>query len=127
MRFDGILEMMDKSGIPTPKVEYFDQVLQSDALIPTNVIAKELGMSAITLNAKLNKLGILYKSGEAWVLYHKDQNKGYTGTKTASYTDSKGSAQTHVHTYWTEKGRKFIHDVMAKAIRLEPCRNYEQN
>ena len=101
--------------------------MQSEALIATNVIAKELGMSAVTLNAKLNKLGILYKSGDTWVLYHKYQNNGYTGTKTASYTDSRGNAQSHVHTYWTEKGRKFIHDIMAKHCKLEPCVSHENN
>jgi len=32
-----------------PKVEYFDHVLQSESLIATNVIAKELGTSAVWL------------------------------------------------------------------------------
>jgi len=96
-----------------PKVEYYRNVLQSESLIVTNVIAKELGMSAVTLNARLHKFGIIYKSGETWVLYHQYQNKGLTGTKTHTYTNSLGHEKTSVQTYWTEKGRKFIHGVFS--------------
>ena len=95
-----------------PKVEYYNEVMQSESLIPTNIIAKELGMSAVSLNKLLNQLNIIYRSGETWVLYHKYQNKGYTGTKTVSYSDSLGNKQTAVHTYWTEVGREFIHHVV---------------
>ncbi len=95
-----------------PKVEYYEDVLQSESLIPTNVIAKELGMSAISLNKILNRNGIIYRSGSTWVLFHKYQNKDYTGTKTVTYQDSQGNKQTAVHTYWTEKGREFIHKVV---------------
>ena len=92
-----------------PKVEYFNEVLQSDSLIPTNIIAKELGMSAVSLNKLLKQLNVIYRSGDTWVLYHKYQNKGYTGTKTVTFHDSLGNKQTAVHTYWTEVGREFIH------------------
>ena len=95
-----------------PKVQYHDQVLQSTELIPINVIAKELGLSAVTLNKILNSLNVIYRSGETWVLYSRFQNKGYTGTKTTSYTDSLGNSRTSIHTYWTEKGRLFIHQVV---------------
>ncbi len=97
-----------------PKVQYCETVLQSESLIHTTIIAKELGMSAITLNRTLNRLGIIYKSGEAWVLVSKYQNKGYTGTRTHHFTDNHGQLGTQIHTYWTEKGRQFIHS-LAKA------------
>ena len=95
-----------------PKVQYHDQVLQSTELIPINVIAKELGLSAVTLNKILNSLSVIYRSGETWVLYSRFQSRGYTGTKTTTYTDSLGNTRTSIHTYWTEKGRQFIHDVI---------------
>lgn len=95
-----------------PKVEYYQEVLQSESLITTNVIAKELGMSAVTLNKLLHANGIQYRSGETWVLYHKYQDKGYTGTKTHTFKDSTGHERTSVQTYWTEKGREFIHQVV---------------
>ncbi len=94
------------------KAVYHDAVLQSRTLIPANVIAKELGMSAIALNKQLCEKKIIYKSDNHWVLYAEYQGKGYTGTKTALYIDSQGKYQSNIHTYWTEKGREFIHAVI---------------
>lgn len=96
--------------ISAPKVEYFDEVLQSNSTYTTNQIAKEMGMSAIGLNNELNALGIQYKQSGTWLLYHKYQNKGYTKTKTHTFTDNHGNTQTAMSTVWTEKGRLFIHD-----------------
>lgn len=93
-----------------PKVQYFEQVLQSNSTYNTNQIAKELGMSAIGLNNELNNLGIQYKQAGTWLLYAKYQDKGYTKTKTHSFTDNHGNQQTSMSTVWTEKGRLFIHD-----------------
>lgn len=93
-----------------PKVQYFEQVLQSNSTYNTNQIAKELGMSAIGLNHELNNLGIQYKQAGTWLLYAKYQDKGYTKTKTHSFTDNHGNQQTSMSTVWTEKGRLFIHN-----------------
>jgi len=94
------------------KLEYHDSVLQSRTLIPTNVIAKELGMSAIALNKILQAKKVIYKSDNHWVLYADHAGKGYTGTKTAVFQDSSGNYQSNIHTYWTEKGREFIHSLL---------------
>ncbi len=98
------------------KAEYHDAILQSKTLIPTTLIAKELGMSAIALNKWLHDKKIIYKTDTHWVLYSDYQGKGYTGTKTALYLDSAGKYQSNIHTYWTEKGREFIH-AMLKEIK----------
>lgn len=100
-----------------PKVSYFNNVLQSESLIATNLIAKDMGMSAVTLNKILHQKGIIYRSGNTWVLYHKYQSKGYTRTKTHTYTDQQGNIKTTVTTYWTEKGRAFINWVMQKGFK----------
>src|SRR4051812_44201981 len=94
------------------KLDYHDSVLQSRTLITTNVIAKELGMSAIALNKLLNAKKVIYKSDNHWVLYADYAGKGYTGTKTAIFQDSAGNYQSNIHTYWTEKGREFIHSLL---------------
>ena len=94
------------------KLDYHDAVLQSRTLITTNVIAKELGMSAIALNKLLNAKKVIYKSDNHWVLYAEHAGKGYTGTKTAVFLDSSGNYQSNIHTYWTEKGREFIHALL---------------
>ena len=35
-----------------------------------------------------------------------------TKTKTTTFTNTKGEVQTSMLTVWTEKGRKFIHDII---------------
>lgn len=95
-----------------PKVEYFEQVLQSEEGIPVSKIAKEFGMGAPSLNRMLHQRGIQYQQNGTWLLYHKYQNRGYTKTKTHSFVDEYGKMRTTMHTYWTEKGRLFIHEIM---------------
>lgn len=95
-----------------PKVEYCDTVLNSKGTYNTNLIAKELGTSAVSLNRQLKDLGIQYKQADTWVLTAKHQNEGYTKTKTFTYTSGTGETSTSMQTVWTEKGRKFIHDTL---------------
>nr|DAU81194.1 MAG TPA: antirepressor protein [Caudoviricetes sp.] len=95
-----------------PKVAYYDEVLTSQSTYNANQIAKELGMSAVTLNKKLHELKVQYKQGGQWLLYHPHQNKGYTKTVTYTYIDSKGETCTNSSTVWTEKGRAFIHSII---------------
>lgn len=98
--------------LQAPKVDYYENVLQSESLITTNEIAKDLGMSAKALNKKLKELKVQYKQSGTWLLYSKHQNKGYTKSKTYTYTDREGKTQTSIHTYWTEKGREFINNLL---------------
>lgn len=95
--------------IAAPKVEYYDTVLQSKSTFNTNQIAKELGMSAETLNRKLKNLKVQYKQNGQWLLTSKYQNKGYTKTRTYTYTRVDGTTGTSLQTTWTEAGRQFIH------------------
>ena len=99
-----------------PKVAYYEEVLQSQSTYNTNQIAKELGTSAITLNKKLRDLGVQYKQGGTWLLYHKYQNKGYTKTQTYPFVDSNGNTQTSMQTVWTEEGRLFIHKILKQEL-----------
>jgi len=101
----------------TPKAEYTAKVLLSNSLHSMTVIAKDEGTSAKILNKDLHSVGIQYKtkSGQ-WVLYAKYQDRGFTGTKTTTFADNNGNTITKTHTYWTEKGRKFIHDLIEEGI-----------
>ncbi len=92
----------------TPKVNYFDKVLQSESAYTTTQIAKELGITATSLNLRLRNLQIQYKQSGTWVLYQKYQNQGYTKTRTYTYNNN-GETRTTMLTVWTEKGRLFIH------------------
>jgi anti-repressor protein len=95
-----------------PKVSYYDVVLNCKDLISTSAIAKDYGKSAIWMNRYLNKKGIQFKQGGIWLLYQKHAEKGYTSTKTHSYIGSNGELHTKVHTYWTQKGRLFIYELL---------------
>ena len=96
----------------SPKVAYYEDVLTSKSTYNANQIAKELGMSAVTLNKRLHELKVQYKQGGQWLLYHHHQDKGYTKTVTHTYTDSQGETRTSSSTVWTEKGREFIHSII---------------
>lgn len=96
-----------------PKVAYHDEVLTSTSTYNTTNIAKEFGMGAHTLNKILHEKGIQYKMDGQWLLYHKYQDKGYTRTETHSYDNGYGEVHTRQQTVWTERGRQFIHSIMA--------------
>lgn len=92
-----------------PKVDYHDEVLISQSTYTSTTIAKELGMGAPTFHKELKRRGIMYHADGHWVLYHQYQGKGFTKTRTASYTDRTGNKQSTITTVWTEKGREWIH------------------
>lgn len=95
-----------------PSVQYVKDVLQSESCFLTNTIAKELGMSAVSLNRLLKSMGVQYYSDGHWVLYSKHQNKEYTKTRSHTHTDTDGSKRSTISTVWTEKGRAFIHSLL---------------
>ena len=47
-----------------------------------------------------------------WILYRKHMGKGYTKSATIAITHGDGSPDARVHTYWTQKGRIFLHQVL---------------
>ena len=93
-----------------PKVSYYDLILQNQSVMPIVQIAKDYGFSARTMNQKLHELGVQYKSGGVWLLYQKYTPEGYTQTKT--YLNDDGAC--NVHTYWTQKGRLFLYDLLKR-------------
>lgn len=96
-----------------PKASYYDVVLNCKDLVSVSEIAKDYGKSARWLNEKLHELGIQFKQGgKIWLLYQKFASKGYTSTKTQTYNGNDGNVHTRVHTYWTQKGRLFIYDLL---------------
>lgn len=103
---------LDKAA---PKVQYYEDVLQSESTYTSTSIAKELGMSAKTMHQLLHKRGVMYLHENHWVLYAPYQGKGYTKTRTHNYErieDGKKIKVTNMITVWTEKGREFIHHLL---------------
>lgn len=94
-----------------PKATYYDVVLQCEDLISITAIAKDYGKSARWMNNYLHEKGVQYRQGDIWLLYQTYAERGYTSTKTFKYDDG-GENHVKVHTYWTQKGRLFIYELM---------------
>lgn len=101
-------QLLAKVAEYEPKAAYYDYVLQSPSLIRITDIAKDYGMSARQLNAKLHDLGVQYNLSGTWFLYSDYQDKGYTHSKTFVREDG----GTNSHTYWTQEGRIFIYELL---------------
>lgn len=95
-----------------PKASYYDVVLNCKDLLAIGKIAKDFGWSAKKMNKYLHEKRVQFKQGDIWLLYQKYANKGYTSTKTQTFNGNDGMVHTSVHTYWTQKGRLFIYDLL---------------
>lgn len=98
----------------TPKAGYYDVVLNCKDVISTTEIAKDYGWSAKKMNAYLHEKKIQFKQGKIWLLYQKYSEQGLTSTKTSVYNGSDGLSHSSIHTYWTQKGRLFIYELLKK-------------
>ena len=95
-----------------PKASYYDVVLQTKDAISTSQIAKDYGKSAMWLNDLLHTLSVQFKQGGVWLLYDKYADKGYTRSRTHTYSGDDGMQHSKLHTYWTQKGRLFIYELL---------------
>ena len=99
-----------------PKATYYDLVLQNKSLVAISVIAKDYGMSAKKMNKILHELKIQFKQGNTWLLYQKYAGKGYTQSKTHTID----ADYSKMHTYWTQKGRLFLYDLLKNKKGILP-------
>ena len=95
-----------------PKADYTDMILKNKGLVTMTAIAKDYGMTANKMNAKLNKLGVQYKQSHQWFLYTKYQDKGYTHSETVNYKHKDGRDDIAMNTKWTQKGRLFLYNLL---------------
>lgn len=98
----------------SPKASYYDVVLQTQDIISPTQIAKDYGKSAKWLNKLLHEKGVQFKQGNVWLLYQKHAEQGYTKSKTETFSSSDGQQHSRIHTYWTQKGRLFIYDLLKR-------------
>ena len=109
------LEVEEATKPLLPKAEFYDKVLNPTdeengftKLLTTTEVAKDLGMTARQLNNILHEKRIIYKKGKTWVLYSK-----------YDYLISKKYCDYFINEFgnllkWTEKGRKFIIELLEK-------------
>lgn len=106
-----------------PKVSYYDLILQNKSVMPISQIAKDYGMSGKAFNKLLHELGIQYKQGNTWLLYQNYADQGYTHSKTYPID----ADRSVMHTYWTQKGRLFLYDLLKNKRSLLPVIERKQS
>ncbi len=99
-----------------PKASYYDLILQNKSTMPISKIAKDYGMSGKALNKLLHELGVQFKMGKTWLLYQAYSAQGYTQSRT-HIVDADIST---INTYWTQKGRLFIYDLLKNKKGILP-------
>lgn len=100
--------LSEKLESATPKLSYYDTILDNPEAVAVTLIAKDYGMTAMAFNAMLHDMGIQYRVSGTWELYQPYANNGYTHgnvhmTKTG---------QAKMHTCWTQKGRLFLYEFL---------------
>ena len=98
-----------------PKASYYDLILQNKNTVPITQIAKDYGMSGRKFNELLHELGVQYKFRKTWLLYQQYAEFGYTQSRTYAIDESRSV----MHTYWTQKGRLFLYDLL-KSVGILP-------
>ena len=86
-------------------------ILQNKNTVPVTQIAKDYGMSGRKFNSLLHGLGVQYRFRKTWLLYQDYAECGYTQSKTFA-VDAEKSV---MHTYWTQKGRLFLYDLLKRS------------
>lgn len=91
-----------------PKVEYYDQVLQSEGTMTTRQLAMSIGMTANTLNKKLCNAGIQFRQSGMYILRSPYSSYNLTGVRSYPYTTSDGRTLTKQYLVWNERGKQFV-------------------
>ena len=111
-----------------PKAMYSDNVLDSVSCFTTTQVAKELGITAQELNRSLCSLHVQYYQSGQYMLYAEYAHMGLAKSRTkyrafmapaGDGTKRKvGRVVTSTYLVWTEKGRKFVHDLVKRYWEL---------
>lgn len=91
-----------------PKVEYYEQTLNSKDCMTSSQVALDLGITAHELHNKLCQANIIYKQSGQWNLHKPYKSWKLHDTNTYTFPSSDGGTHTKVYTVWTQRGRRFI-------------------
>lgn len=94
------------------KASYLDVILGTPDALAVTQIAADYGYGAVEFNKVLHRVGIQHLVNGQWILYKVYMGKGYVTTKAFTFKDHKGNDRSKPSTYWTQKGRKLIYDVL---------------
>ena len=94
------------------KADYCDEVLLSVDCLTTTQIAKEMAMTGPELYRMLIALGVLYWQSGEYMLYADYARMGLAKSRTHGRRNRLGIWHTERYLVWTEKGRKFLYDLI---------------
>ena len=97
-----------------PMIDYYKSQMRNPGLMTITEIAKDYGWSAVKMNRELAKRKVQYRQGQHWVLYSQYADKGYASYEAFAYKDDNKRSGVHNNLKWTQRGRKFIYDLLAK-------------
>ena len=97
-----------------PKADYVDEVLDSVDCLTMTQVAKGLGMTVHDLTTRLLQDGVIYLQSGQYMLYAPFARRGLAATRTHTHHDLFGTVHTRTYLVWTEKGKKFIHELINK-------------
>lgn len=97
-----------------PMIDYYKSQMRNPGLITITEIAKDYGWSAVKMNRELAKRKVQYRQGQHWVLYSQYADKGYASYEAFAYKDDNKRSGVHNNLKWTQRGRKFVYDLLAK-------------
>ena len=103
--------LADKIEEDKPKVNYYEKVLNTEGTMTTSQVAKGFNMTAQKLNNYLHDKKVQFKKSGMWMLYKEYDGQGYTDVKTSVIKKGLDDITTH-SLVWTEKGRRFIYDLL---------------
>ena len=106
-----------------PKVEYYDQVLQSEGTMTTTQLAMSLGMTANRLNRMLCDAKIQYRQSGMYILYAPYSSWNIASVRTYPFTKSDGTMGTNRYLVWNERGCQFVTMLHSNNFDVKKTRN----
>ena len=94
------------------QADYCQMVLQSVSCVTTTQVAKEMNMTGPELYRWLIALGIIYWQSGQYMLYADYAREGLAKSRTHLRRSKMGMVRTETYLVWTEKGRKFLHEIL---------------
>ena len=94
------------------RADYCEEVLMAVDCVTTTQVAKELSMTGIELYRWLIAMKVIYWQSGQYMLYGDLAREGLAKSRTHCKRNRLGIRHTYRYLVWTEKGRKFLHEIV---------------
>ena len=94
------------------RADYCEEVLMAVDCVTTTQVAKELSMTGMELYRWLIAMKVIYWQSGQYMLYGDLAREGLAKSRTHCKRNRLGIRHTYRYLVWTEKGRKFLHEIV---------------